>query len=334
MDTIRWGIMGTGRIANKFAQDIAFAHNARAVAVGSRRLETAQAFGRRHSIGTVHGSYEALVADPTVDAIYVGTPHPWHCEHTLLALGAGKHVVCEKSFAMNAREAARMVHAAREKKRFLMEGMWTRFLPAIGKLRELVSSGIIGTLHVLQVDLGVLAPFDPNNRLYDKVVGGGALLDLGIYPISFAFMLFGTPIRTTGYAQLGRTDVDEQHAILMDYGQGRHAQLTGTFLADAPGVANLLGSTGRIIVQPRFHHPHALTVVTGGHREEIAASFTGGGFQFQITHASERIAQGALESEIMPLDETLAIMQCMDDLRAQWGLRYVADDFDNRRTGG
>ena len=325
MDVIRWGILGTGRIANKFAQDSALVGTARVTAVGSRKLETAQAFASKYGIPNAHCSYDDLVNDSEVDAIYVCTPHPWHCEHTLLALNAGKHVLCEKSFAMTANEAAMMISTARKTRRFLMEGMWTRFLPAIVRLRELLESGKIGTLRALQVDLGVQIPFDPKNRLFDKTVGGGALLDLGIYPISFAFMLMGPPSRYVGFASLGETNVDMQHAILFDYQDGRHAQLTGTFLADAPGVANLLGSAGRIIVQPRFHHPHALTLIRGGQHEEISAPFAGGGFQFQIAHVNAQIRNGGLESRVMPLDETLEIMRCMDDLRAQWGLRYDAD---------
>jgi predicted dehydrogenase len=322
MQKTRWGILSTGSIANRFAMDIRHATNAQLVAVGSRTFEAAQAFASKHAIPSAHGSYEALVADPNLDAIYVATPHNFHCENALLALNAGKHVLVEKPFCVNAPEADRMIAAARANKRFLMEAMWTRFLPPMAELRRLISAGELGDLKLVQADLGFKATFNPQGRLFNPHLAGGALLDLGIYPVSFACMLLGIPTRVRSHAMFGSTGVDEQFGAMFEY-PGKLAVLTGTLLAATPAEASVIGSAGRIRVHAKFYRPSQISIWRGN---DFAATrefdYPEAGFQYQIEHASACIQRGQLDSDIMPLAESRAILGVMDGMRADWGLRY------------
>lgn len=223
MTRTRWGIIGTGNIASQFARGLALLDDAELVAVGSRTAESAHEFGERFGARTRHASYADLASDPDVDAVYIATPHPLHLENTLLGLEAGKAVLCERPFAINAHQAEVMIATARKRGVFLMEAMWTRFLPHMVRLREIVASGAIGELRMLQADFGFRTSFNPQGRLFDPALGGGALLDVGIYPISLASMLLGTPTRVTSMAHLGATGVDEQSAIILGYGGGQLA---------------------------------------------------------------------------------------------------------------
>ncbi len=317
---IRWGILSTGHIANKFADDAKHAGNAVVTTVGSRNLETAQAFAAKHGIGTAHGSYEALVNDPNVDAIYIATPHNFHCKNAELALAAGKHVLSEKPFVTGAAEMTRVITAARASKRFAMEAMWTRFIPSMVALRAVLAEGLLGEVHGVQADLGFRAKFNPLGRLFNPDLAGGALLDLGIYPLSFAFMVLGTPSSVAASATLGSTGVDEQFSAVLQYASGAQASIYGSLRARSPQGAWVLGSKARLEVHPRFYGSTRLSL-----HDDNSTLWTrdypmiGGGFEYQIMHASARILGGHLESDIMPLDESLAIHRVMDEIRRKSG---------------
>jgi predicted dehydrogenase len=323
---IRWGIIGTGGIAEGFATDLQLLDDAELVAVGSRKQQTADAFGDKFNIPHRHASYAALANDAKVDVVYIATPHPLHCENSLLCLNAGKHVLCEKPFAMHAHEAELMIDSARAKKLFLMEAMWTRFIPLIVELRKILAQKIIGEVRMLQADFCFQAPFNPTGRLFNPALGGGALLDIGVYPISLASMIFGPPERLTGMAHIGDSGVDEQNAILMGYNSGRIATLYSGNRVDSPIEAVIMGSNGSIRLHRLMHHPERMTITTQGEAEKVIhMPVDGYGYGYQAEEVMACIRAGKTESTIMPLNETLTIIKTMDALREQWGLRYPAD---------
>jgi len=322
-ENLRWGVLGTGYIAKKFCTDLIAAADAELVAVGSRTKETADAFGDMFEVPHRHSSYENLADDPDVDVVYVSTPHSLHKKHALLCLDAGKATVCEKPFAINLREAEEMVRKARERRLFLMEAMWTRFLPLIAKLREMLETNVIGELRMLMADFGFRVNYDPRSRWLDPNLGGGGLLDVGVYPVSLASMLFGPPTRVTGMAHLGETGVDEQSAMILGHERGQLALMSAAVRTRTPQVAYLLGTQGRICVHSPWWAPQKLTVSVEGREDEVIdAYFAGNGYGYEVAEVVRCLRLGKLESEIMPLNETLSIMKTMDEIRAQWGLRY------------
>ncbi|HNP73172.1 MAG TPA: Gfo/Idh/MocA family oxidoreductase [Kouleothrix sp.] len=326
MPAIRWGILGTGNIAAQFARGLAELDDATLVAVGSRTPEAAAAFGQRFGAARAHGSYAALANDPDVDAIYVATPHPFHKDNTLLCLSAGKAVLCEKPFAINAGEAAEMIASARARGVFLMEAMWTRFLPHMVRLRELLAAGVIGEVRMLQADFGFRTGFDPRGRLFDPALGGGALLDVGIYPASLASMVFGAPERIAGMAHLGATGVDEQSAMIFGYAGGQLALLSQATRTNTPHEALLLGTAGRIRVHGSWWKAASMTLSLDGQPDErIDTPSVGNGYNYEAAEVGRCLRAGLAESATMPLDETLAIMRTLDEVRAQWGLRYPGE---------
>jgi predicted dehydrogenase len=319
----RWGILGTGWIANEFAQGLAQLADAKLVAVGSRTIESAQRFAEQYAVPHRHASYQALVSDPNVDLIYVATPNPLHKEHVLLCLEAGKAVLCEKPFALNAREAEAMVQVAREKKLFLMEAMWSRFFPLMTKVRSLLADGVIGEVQMLVADLSIHFDFDPADRRYAPGLGGGALLDLGVYLVSFASMIMGPPAKIASLAHLGETGVDEQAGIVLGYERGQVSTLYTSIRVDSPVEAILMGTQGQIRLHPWWIRPDMLTLTVDGQEPAIIESpFQGNGYQFEAAAVMDCLRAGKLESELMPLDETLSIMRTLDALRGQWGLKY------------
>jgi len=322
VDTIRWGVMGTGKIAKAFATGLASLADAELIAVGSRAAATADEFAKAFDVSRRHASYEALVHDPEVDVVYVATPHPMHAANSLLALRAGKAVLCEKPFTINIAQAEEVVRCARERGLFLMEAMWTRFIPAVVKVRQLLADGAIGQVRMLTADFGFCAEFNPQGRLFAPELGGGALLDVGIYPVSLASMIFGAPTRVTGMAHLGETGVDEQSAMILGYEQGELAVLSTAIRTSTPGGAVLMGTKGQLRIHPRMYRPTTLTLSVGGQEEVIEKPIEGNGYNYEAAEVMRCLRSGRLESEIMSLDETLAIMRTMDRIRAQWGLRY------------
>lgn len=321
--TVRWGILGAGNIAKAFAKGVLLLPDAKLTAVGSRDAAKSNTFADEFHIPNRHDSYQALVQDPEVDVVYVATPHPFHKEHTLLALNAGKAVLCEKPFTINAAETQTLIETARAKKLFLLEGMWSRFFPLMGRLRDLLKENAIGEPRLLQADFGFRAGFNPQSRLFDPALGGGGLLDVGVYPISLASMIFGTPDRITGLATLGETGIDESAVMALGYPGGALAALTTGVRINTPQAAVLLGTDGRITLPSPWWKPTKLIVSRSGQPDEvIEETLEGTGFQFEAQHVAECLRAGKTESDILPLDESLSIMRTLDTLRAQYGVKY------------
>lgn len=322
-DKIRWGIIGTGKIAKAFAADLSLLPDAELVAVGSRTAESANRFGERFDIPNRHPTYEALAHDPAVDIVYIATPHALHKENSLLCLQAGQAVLCEKPLTINAAEAEEIINYARQKQLFLMEAMWTRYIPLVVKLRELLAEKRIGEVQMLVAGLGKIEPFNPDYYLFDPHMGGGILLDAGVYPVSLASMIMGPPTRITGMAHLGKTGVDEQAAIVLGYEQGQLATLYMSLKTGIPPGMTLMGSQGRINIHPPIFNPTKLTLsLTGQADEIIEMPLRGNGLNYEAAEAMRCLRAGHLESDIMPLDETLAVMRTLDQIRAKWGLKY------------
>ncbi|MCC6615905.1 MAG: Gfo/Idh/MocA family oxidoreductase [Anaerolineae bacterium] len=320
---IRWGIIGTGNIAHQFAKGLRSVPDAQLVAVGSRTQAAADAFGAQFHVPHRHPTYEGLAADPDVDAVYISTPHTFHKDNTLLCLRAGKAVLCEKPFAINAHEAADMIDEARARGLFLMEAMWTRFFPLMTRLRELLAEGAIGEPRLLTADFGFRMAFDPVHRIFNPALGGGALLDVGIYPISLASMIFGQPVEIVSSAILGETGVDEQGAYIFRYAGGQLAQLSSASRTETPQEATLNGTDGRIRIPRQWWRPKRMTIGAGGRRESVVSvPYKGNGYNYEAMAVGDSLRAGQLEHPVMPLDETLAIMRTLDALRAQWALKY------------
>lgn len=326
MNTIRWGILGPGKISGSFARGLHEAAGADLVAVGSRDQARAATFAVEYGVANVHGSYEELASDPEVDAIYIGTPHSFHCEHTLLCLRQGKHVLCEKPLAMNGFQAEQMIETARESRLVLMEAVWTRFLPAVVRVRELLEAGTIGKVQMVMADFGFRAEFDPDSRLFSPDLGGGALLDVGIYPLNLAFMVLGEPVEMQTMVNLGVTGVDEQSTILLRHQEGQLSVLSSSLVTDTTREAHILGTEGSITICFPWWAANRIVVKTAdGSEKSEDLPRRGGGYTHEAEAFMELIRSRATDSEIMPLDESLNIMKTMDQIRARWGLKYPCE---------
>ncbi|HOI56707.1 MAG TPA: Gfo/Idh/MocA family oxidoreductase [Phycisphaerae bacterium] len=322
--TIRWGVLGCGKIARKVATAVNFADGAELAAVASRGLEKAEAFAAEFSAGRAHGSYEALADDPDVDVIYVATPHAMHAEHAQLALEAGKAVLCEKPFAVNAAQARAVIDLARRRKLFLMEAMWTRFLPTLVRTRELIAEGAIGEVRLVAADFGFRSDVDPTSRLFDPALGGGALLDVGVYPVSLASMLFGgEPTDVAALADVGSTGVDEQSAYVLKYPGGRMASLFAAVRTFSPMEATIMGTTGHIRLHTAWWCGKKLSLCPRGGQEQLfELPHACNGYEGEVAEVVRCLRQGLTESTVVPLDETLAVMRTLDRIRAQWDMTY------------
>ncbi|HJN26438.1 MAG TPA: Gfo/Idh/MocA family oxidoreductase [Candidatus Latescibacteria bacterium] len=325
-DPIRWGILGTGNIAKQFARGLTSVEDARLVAVGSRAPETAAAFGDEFEVPHRHATYEALAADDEVDAIYVSTPHPFHKDNSILCLTSGKAVLCEKPFTVNAAEAAVVIDVARTENRFLMEAMWTRFIPAVVRVRQLLAEGAIGDVRMVQADFGFRAGVNPEGRLFNLDLGGGALLDVGVYSLSFAAMILGThPEQVVSTADLGSTGVDEQSAFLLRYGGGELAVLSCAVRTSTAIDVRIFGTEGSIFVGSPFFKSESLTVKRGGEETTEHYPLEGNGYNYEAIEVGNCLRECRTESQTMPLDETLALMKLLDSIREPWGLKYPSD---------
>jgi len=320
---IRWGILATGTIAHKFATGLQVCDDAELLAVGSRSQASADAFADEFDIPRRYASYEDLVTDPDVDVIYIATPHARHKENALLCLDHGKAVLCEKPFTINAAEARQVIERARAKQIFVMEAMWTRFIPLMVEVRRLVNEGEIGEVRMITGDFGYRAGFNPQSRAFDPALGGGGLLDVGVYPLSLASMLLGAPERIVSMAELGQTGVDEQSAAILGYPGGALAIIYSAVRTRTPQDATILGTDGFIRIHPPFWVPTAMTLYkVGAEPQHKEIPFEGNGYNYQAHEVMTCLRAGKLESDVIPLDETLQIMQSMDAMRAQWGLTY------------
>jgi len=300
---------------------------AEVLAVGSRSEVSAEGFAEERSIPRRYASYEDLASDPDVDVVYVATPHPFHAENAELCLEAGKAVLCEKPFTVNAAEAERVVSLARERELFLMEGMWTRFFPLMERVRRMTSNGEIGELRMLTADFGVRFDLNPASRLFALELGGGALLDVGVYCVSLASMILGPPVRAVGLSHLGETGVDEQAAVVLEHEAGRLSNLTMGIRTATPQEATVLGTEGYVKIHAPWWRPTTMTVSRPGREDEtIEAPVTGNGFNYEAAEVMRCLDEGRTESDVMPLDETISVMRAMDDLRAAWDLRYPSEE--------
>jgi predicted dehydrogenase len=310
---LRWGIIGTGGIARTFARDLNFIDDGEVVAVASRTSSSAEAFGEEFGLSRRYDSYEALVNDDGVDVVYVATPHPMHFANAALALEHGKPVLVEKAFTMNGAEARDLVALARSKDLFMMEAMWTRHLPHIAALRELVRTGALGDLVTVEADHGQWFPRSPEHRLFAPELGGGALLDLGVYPVSFASMLLGPPNRVTALVDPAFTGVDGQASMLFGYASGAQAVLTCTSGARTATRACVAGTKARVEIDGDFYAPTSFTLVSReGQRERFEFKSEGRGLYYQAIEVARCLREGRSESPLMPLDESVAIMETMD----------------------
>ena len=323
---IRWGVLGAGNIAATVGADIAASPGSVLAAVGARDGERAAAFAARHRVARSYGSYEELVADPDVDVIYVATTHAQHHEHALLALRAGKAVLVEKAFTLTAWQAREVVAEARARRLFCMEAMWTRLNPLLRRAVELTTAGRIGTVLGVRTDLSKLFPFDPAHRLYDLAAGGGALLDLGVYPATVTWMLLGRPDEVQALGTLAPTGTDVTVVQQWRYDSGPVASLYCSAAGPSPFGGLITGTGGWISIEPRLHRPQRLVVHTDDGTEVIdAPPAPGNGYRLQVAEVERCLREGLTESALIPLDDTVAIMQTLDDARRQLGVRYPAD---------
>ena len=327
MRKFRWGILGTGSIARQFVRGLNSVPEAEVLAVGSRSEASAEKFADKRNIPRRHASYQALASDPDVDVVYIATPHPFHAENATLCLEAGKAVLCEKPFCVNAAEAERVVGVAREKGLFLMEGMWTRFFPLMEEVRRLVSEGSLGEVRMLNVDFGFRADPDPASRLFAPRLGGGALLDVGVYCVSFASMVLGRPSGSVGISHLGETGVDEQASVVLEHEGGRLANLSIGIRTTTPQEATIMGSEAYIRIHAPWWRPESMTISRPGEEDEtVEAPVSGNGFGYEAAEVMRCLEAGKTESEIMPLDETVSVMRTLDSIRAAWGLKYPGEE--------
>lgn len=323
----RWGILGPGGIARAFTSDLRTAGRD-VVAVGSRRRENAEAFAADFDIARAHGSYEDLVGDPDVDIVYIATPHPMHAANALLALEAGKHVLVEKPFTLNAAEAAAVRDAAAERGLLAMEAMWSRYLPHMARIREIVASGVLGELRAVTADHTQRISSDPAHRLNALELGGGALLDLGIYPISFAWDVLGAPLSVVASARLGETGADTEVATIMAHESGAISTTLSASRAAGPNTASVIGTDARIDIARVWYTPTSFRVVAhdGTVLEDYVSQIDGRGMQYQALAAERFLAEGRTDSDVLPIDETVAIMATLDEVRSLVGVRYPGEE--------
>ncbi|PDQ34216.1 MAG: oxidoreductase [Candidatus Lumbricidophila eiseniae] len=340
-ERLRWGILATGGIARKVTGDL-LANGFTVAAVGSRSLAKAEAFAAECGISRAHGSYRELTADPGVDAVYVATPHPLHADNALLALTAGKHVLVEKPFTLNAEQAQAVATRAAQTQLVVREAMWTRYLPHMVRVHEIIAAGTLGEVRTLIANHTQLLSSDPAHRINAPELGGGALLDLGIYPVSFAWDLFGEPSSVRAAASFGTTGVDSQVVTVLTYSSGQVASLCASHIARGPNIAMLLGSEARIEIDSVWYQLANFRVIAndGTVLEEYRSpEVLGTGRHFQFRAFEEIVAAGgdrnpdqrafksARESQgRLPVTESVAIMNTLDRVRAQIGLRYPGED--------
>lgn len=322
----KWGILGTGGIARAFARDLTFLNNHIVAAVGSRTQEKAEEFAIEFPGCTAHGSYEKLVTNPEIDAIYVATPHPMHLTNTILALKAGKPVLCEKPFSINSSQARAMVEASIENNVALLEAMWMRFLPHIHQVRKIITSGVLGDIISVTADHGQRLADQGIARLVEPSLAGGALLDLGIYPVSFAHMVLGVPEKVQASAVMTDKGVDASTSILFTYASGAQAILTTTMIAQTPCRAVVSGVNGWLEIDRTFYNPTTMRVhLYDGTTTEYPSNYQGHGLREQAIEFANIVRTGKFESEYLTHKHTLEIMELMDLIRDKIGLKYPGE---------
>ena len=323
---IRWGILGTGQIAHAFAIGLRDAPQAQLAAIGSRDAANAEAFAMRHGAQRHYGDYASLAADPHVDVIYIATPHSAHAENMRLCIQAGKAVLCEKPFTLNHREASEIITLARERNLFLMEAMWTRFLPAVQRAKQLIEEGAIGKPLQVQADFGFAAAVDTDHRLLNPNLGGGALLDVGIYPLSLTAYFLGEITAAQASANLAATGVDVQTAFTLRHRDGGLSSCLCSANAQTRTALTISGSDGMIEIHQPFYRAQQITLTDkDGMAQTPALPYLGNGYTHEAIEVGRCLQNGRTESSIMPLSETLMQMFWLDEIRRQIGVRYPAD---------
>ena len=327
MKHVKWGILGCGKIASKFASDLNLVVGAEKYGAASLDKNRAHSFAEKFGFTRHFNSYEALVQSD-VDVIYVATPHGFHFQHVKLCLQHGKSVLCEKAFTLNAKQLDYLINLARQKNIFLMEAFWTKFLPHYRKTFDLIKQGALGAIHTVSADFGFKSPEPKPQRLYDPKLGGGSLLDIGIYPVFLTLDLFGEPDQLTAVMNPYSTGVDEQIAISFSYKNGMIASLNSSFAVDTPVEATLNGTLGRIHLANRFHNPSSVVTIVReeGHPEELIVEKEDGfGYQYEARHVQYCLTNGLKESPELPLAFSLRLMKLLDRIRESCGIRYEAD---------
>ncbi|MFF2212007.1 Gfo/Idh/MocA family protein [Streptomyces antibioticus] len=328
-DTVRWGILATGGIAAAFTADLVDLPDAEVVAVASRTETSARAFAERFGIPRAYGGWEALAEDPDIDVVYVATPHSAHRAAAGLCLKAGRAVLCEKPFTLNVREAEELVALARQEGRFLMEAMWMYCNPVVRRLKALIDDGAIGEVRTVQADFGLEGPFPPSHRLRDPAQGGGALLDLGVYPVSFAHLLLGEPDRISAQAVLSAEGVDLQTALALSWNSGALAALHCSVTGGTGTTASVTGSRGRIDIPAGFFHPDRFVLHRTGHDPEEFTADPSDGPRTTLRHEANEVMRalraGETESPLVPLNGTLAVLRTLDTARHQTGVHYPGE---------
>ncbi|MFJ4694803.1 Gfo/Idh/MocA family protein [Streptomyces sp. NPDC088766] len=328
-DTVRWGILATGGIAAAFTADLIDLPDAEVVAVASRTEDSARAFAERFGIPRAYGDWERLAKDADIDVVYVATPHSAHRAAAGLCLEAGRNVLCEKAFTLNLREAAELVELARDNGRFLMEAMWMYCNPLVRRLKDLVDDGAIGEVRTVQADFGLEGPFPPSHRLRDPAQGGGALLDLGVYPVSFAHLLLGEPTSVSAQAVLSAEGVDLQTVAALSWDSGALAALHCSLAGGTGTTASVTGSRGRIDIPAGFFHPERFVLHRAGRDPEEFTADPADGPRATMRHEAREVMRalraGETESPLVPLDGTLAVMRTLDTVRERIGVRYPGE---------
>ncbi len=321
-----WGIIGPGKIAAKFAAALALTEGAELVAVASRDPERAREFAAKFGASRSYSDYGKLAADPAIDAIYIATPHGFHLEHALLCLRHGKAVLCEKPMALSNRQVQIMVRTAGEHNRFLMEAMWTRFLPVTEKMLELIRGGAIGTVKYVRADFGFAAPYNPDRRLFNLQLGGGSLLDIGIYPLFLSLLLLGEPSQISATAQLAPTGADMSCSATLHYPEGGLSVITSLYSCQTSITAEIAGTTGMIrIPTPWFKSDKLSLFRSGQEAEEIQLEPLINGFEFEIRETMRCMDEGLIESPKMSHTFSLMLSRVMDNIRKQCGIIYPGE---------
>lgn len=327
MKSYNWAILGCGKIASKFSEDLRFAKGAKPYAVASRSIAKATSFKEKHGFEKAYGSYEELVSDPQVDIVYIATPHTLHKDHSLLAIKAGKNVLCEKAFAINAIEVKEMIKAAQENKVFLMEAFWTRFKPKFRKALELVQNKAYGDLKFLRSDFLFNGPYDPNNRLYNIDLGGGSLLDIGIYPVFMALSFLGKPEKILASAQYSPTGTEESISIIFNYKDGALASLNSSFEAWSKNDTELCFEQAALRFSRESDEDIFIEQKQDSSTLEVM-NFPGHGYHLEAQHVMNCIDQGLLESPELPLSFSLDLIEVLDQIRKEVGVHYPNHDLD------
>jgi predicted dehydrogenase len=327
MKKIKWCILGTGGIAKKFAEALKAVENSELYAVGSRSLASAESFAREFNVSKTYSSYEDAANDPDVDVIYIGTPHNLHCENTLMSLEKGKHVLCEKPLGINGIEVRKMIAKAKEKKLFFMEALWSRFLPNIIKVKELIDSGEIGKVKLIASYFSVKSSYGPEHRQFNRELGGGSLLDIGIYNVFLSLFLLGKPKEFIAIAGIGNTEVDNSCSFTFKYDQDTLAVMYSSFVAQAQSIAEIHGETGKILLPEMFFCPNNVKIIRpDGNEKIIPFEFKSNGYNYEAEEVVKCIQSGKIQSELMSWNNSLDLIDMLDSIRKKCGIVYPGHD--------